>query len=342
MAAIPAPNLHLPWSSAREDDNRFWRLFFIGLVPFFALSIGIPLITVPEPSRKEQEQLPPQLARVLLEKKELPKPPEPLPVTPKPEEKKPEEKKPEEKKPEEKKPEVKPQEKKPEPKPVQLNPSPVPAAPAANPKLEQAKAEAAAVLNEVQDDLAAMRESLALDDVAKPTAALSSGETSAAASVDRAIITSGAQGKSGGINSAALSKDTGGGGQLGARKAGQVSSKLKDAEAAAAAQQQAASAGGGKGTRTDEEVKKVLDAAKSRITAVYYRTLDEDPTLQGRMVFKITIAPSGSVSDVKLVSSDLKNADLERKIAALLRGLNFGARDVAPYTQTVPIDLFPS
>ncbi|HMU66706.1 MAG TPA: AgmX/PglI C-terminal domain-containing protein, partial [Cellvibrionaceae bacterium] len=69
---------------------------------------------------------------------------------------------------------------------------------------------------------------------------------------------------------------------------------------------------------------------------------DDDPTLQGRMVFKLTIEPSGAVSNVLVVSSALKNDDLQRKITALLRGLNFGARDVAVYTQTVPIDLFPS
>ena len=125
---------------------------------------------------------------------------------------------------------------------------------------------------------------------------------------------------------AALSKDTGGGGSLGGRKGTAVENKLKDADQAAAAKQTAASAGGGKGSRTDEELKRVLDAAKARITAVYYRALDDDPTLQGRMVFKLTIDPSGSVSNVQVVSSALKNDDLQRKITALLRGLNFGAR----------------
>ncbi len=84
------------------------------------------------------------------------------------------------------------------------------------------------------------------------------------------------------------------------------------------------------------------DAAKARITAAYYRILDEDPRLQGRMVFKLVIEASGAVSEVKLMSSDIKNAELEKKITALLRGLSFGAKDVQVYSQNIPIDLFPS
>src|SRR5690606_6983875 len=94
-------NLQLPWSSARDNDGRFTRILLILLAALLVLVIVIPLIDVPEIPRAEKEKLPPQLARVVLEKQELTPP---IPVEPP----KVEEKKPEEKPPEEKKPEPKP------------------------------------------------------------------------------------------------------------------------------------------------------------------------------------------------------------------------------------------
>lgn len=89
MAFFLAPNLELPWSSSVLDDERFIKIlrnFFIALV---ILSLLITFIPVRELERAEKEKLPPQLARVVLEKKELPPPPPPKPKEkPKPEEKK--------------------------------------------------------------------------------------------------------------------------------------------------------------------------------------------------------------------------------------------------------------
>ncbi|HRH78274.1 MAG TPA: AgmX/PglI C-terminal domain-containing protein, partial [Cellvibrionaceae bacterium] len=236
---------------------------------------------------------------------------------------------------------------KPEPKPVKTEPVKTPlkdtTANNAAVKLDNARKQAASAgVMQAQNELAAMRDSLDISDVAKPTETTAAPGANTAATVDRAVISSGALAKSGGISVAALSKDTGGGGSLGGRKGTAVENKLKDADQAAAAKQAAASAGGGKGSRTDEELKRVLGAAQARIDRMYRSALDVDPTLQGRMVFKLTIEPNGSVSNVQLVSSALKDDDLQRKVTTLLRSLNFGARDVAVFTQSVPIDFFPS
>src|SRR5690606_30503115 len=96
-----------------------------------------------EVTRAEKEKLPPQLARVVLEKKELPPPPKP--VEPKKEEKKPEEKKPEEKKPEPKK----------EEKPKEVKPPP----PQKDIEKAREKAQNSGVM-QFKDDLAEMREML--------------------------------------------------------------------------------------------------------------------------------------------------------------------------------------
>ena len=60
------------------------------------------------------------------------------------------------------------------------------------------------------------------------------------------------------------------------------------------------------------------------------------------MVLEVTIAPSGEVTDCKVVSSELNDADLERKLVARVRMFRFEARDVATMTTTKPIEFFPA
>lgn len=349
MATLVSPNLFLPWTSVAEDDRRLHRLLIAGVVAFVLFVVAVRTITLP-PIPKVIT--PPAQIMIVALPVVLPEPPvvEAPPPEPEPEIKP------------ETKPEIKP-EPQPEPKPELKKPDPIKPDPKTppvkeplvkTPPVNEAAVQATRINNarnqaanagvmQAQNELAAMRDSLSLDDVAKPTASTLNSASTTAATVDRAVISSGATTKSGGINTASLSTNTGAGGALGGRKGTNVQSKLAEAQQIATNNRQAAAASpGGKGNRTDEEVKKVLDAAKARITAAYYRILDEDPTLQGRMVFKLIIEASGAVSDVKLVSSDIKNVDLEKKISALLRGLNFGAKDVQTYAQNIPIDLFPS
>ena len=56
----------------------------------------------------------------------------------------------------------------------------------------------------------------------------------------------------------------------------------------------------------------------------------------------MTIAPSGDVTEVRIVSSELGDPELERKLVARVRMFKFEARDVAPMNQTKPIDFFPA
>ena len=64
--------------------------------------------------------------------------------------------------------------------------------------------------------------------------------------------------------------------------------------------------------------------------------------LQGKLVLEITIAPSGEVTMARIVSSELADPDLERKIVARVRLFRFAARDVEAITATKPIDFFPA
>jgi TonB family protein len=95
-------------------------------------------------------------------------------------------------------------------------------------------------------------------------------------------------------------------------------------------------------SRTDEEIQVVFDRNKAALYSIYQRALRNDPTLKGKVVLKITIAPSGQVVAASVESSDLKDPDLERKIAARVKLFDFGAKDVDQITITYPIDFLPA
>lgn len=292
----------LPWSSSEQEDVRFKRILRNCFIVFALFAVVVPFLPVPEVTREQKEALPPQLARVILEKKELPKP-EPR-----------EEKKPE---PEKDKPKEKP---KPEPKPKDV--------------VEKAREKAAVSgVLAFQDDLADMRESIDVEDLSNTQ--LSRGDAEAA-KVDRSIIAAKAKSGSGGINTAALSRDTGGA-ALSAKEDTTVTSDFDKL----AKQQGGGSASAAAGGRSDQAVRRVMDKSKGAIFAIYNRALRKDPTLQGKFVFEMVIEPDGSISEVKLIASDLNNASLEQKIISRLRLVRFPAQSVIKTRVKYSFDFLP-
>jgi protein TonB len=104
----------------------------------------------------------------------------------------------------------------------------------------------------------------------------------------------------------------------------------------------AASGGGGKAGRSREEIELIFDRNKGRIYSLYARALRDNAELQGKLVLEFTIAPSGEVTMCRVVSSELKDPELESKIVALVRLFRFEPRDVDAITTTKPIDFFPA
>ncbi len=86
----------------------------------------------------------------------------------------------------------------------------------------------------------------------------------------------------------------------------------------------------------------VFDQNKGAIYALYSRALRRDPTLQGKLVLKLTIEPSGAVSACDVVSSELTDDELLQKLVARVRMFRFQDKDVATVTTTKPIDFFPA
>jgi protein TonB len=296
----------LPWSISEEEEQRYRRYLKRGLWLFLVCALVIPWLPVPQVAREEVEELPPRLAKLILER-------EPPPVVKAPE-------------PELTKPEPKQEIKKAEPKKVE------PAKP--NVEAARAKAERAGLLA-FKDELSDLRSHSVASKLEKnPT---TNPAPAAARSPDRALITSNATAGSGGIQTARLSQDTGGGGLAG-RATPQLDSPVGAADAGASVRRGAS----GKASRSIEDIKLVFDRNKGAIYTLYNRALREDSTLQGKVVVKLTIAPSGQVLDCQLVSSELRSPELERRLLARIRQFDFGARAVDTMIVTYPIDFLPS
>lgn len=329
---ISAPNLMLPWSSSKDDDRRFWKILILLFIPALLISVIIPFIHVPEPDRKELEKLPPQLARVIIEKKEIPLPP------PKKEKKK-EPKK--EKKQEEKK-EVKPKEKPPEKK-REKQPPPKKVKPKENPpaaKVELAKEQAQAEINEFADALVDLRDDFDLSDL--DTAVKPTQGTGKAAKVERKVIASAASRSTGGISNSNLARNTGGK-ALSGKTSTKVKSKIASSSGVARkAQADAASKGKKFAKRSSEEIRKVMDTTKARVDAIYNRALRKNPVLEGNFKFEMVIEPNGSVSSVRIISSELDDKALEAKLLARIRSIKFGAKNVGRTTVEYDYTFLPS
>ena len=86
----------------------------------------------------------------------------------------------------------------------------------------------------------------------------------------------------------------------------------------------------------------VFDRNKGAIFSVYNRALRKDPTLQGKIVLELTIAPSGKVTRCVLVSNELQDPVLGKKISQRVKLFNFEAKDVSEVTITYPIEFLPA
>ncbi len=306
----------LPWTTGKEQERKFQRLLGIVILISLVLSIVWPFIPVPEPDPFDVEEIPPRLAQLLLEEEPLPPPPPPEPE------------------PEIEEPEPEPEqvvETEPEPEP-QPEPEPEPVVDRA----EQAREEAQAALMPFAEDLADLVDK-DLQQVAedRPLSA-SVGEAQRS---ERSMITSKVGTASGGINTASMSRNTGGTGIAG-RNTTRVASPVAGIGQAGPGASRSGSSG--KASRSREEIELVFDRNKGAIFALYNRALRQDPSLEGKLVLRLTIAPDGRVTMCEIVSSELNNEELERKLVQRIKLFRFEAKDVEAITTTKPIDFFPA
>ncbi|MBI3561084.1 MAG: energy transducer TonB [Gammaproteobacteria bacterium] len=303
----------LPWSDT-DNDRRFVGIVAITVFATLMAFVLLRFIPLPVPDSKKANEQVVRLIKLQLEKKQLPKPtpppkptPTPVPDSPKPKPKQP-------------------------PKPVPT-PKPKPPEPTKQ-QIEQAAREKAAhsgllaEMNQIAD--------LRNLDVNLPSGPLTNSGKNARSNASAVVITSkAAQQSSGGINTNKLSRSIGDV-NLSSRTTTDVKSTIKSG---------AGQAGGGSSgyKRGQEEVELMFQQNRASIDNFYNRALRSNPTLKGKLVLELTIAPDGHVTHVRILSSELKDPELEQKIVAKVKSFRFEPRkNVEVTTVTYPIDFLPS
>jgi len=315
----------LPWTTGEEEQERLRRILKVSLVALVVLSLIISFLPVPQRPAHEVQEIPKRLARLVLERQTPPPPPppvvreEPVPQPVEPE------------------PVVEQRRVEPEPEPVVDN---EPAPPPVDTTVQARERARSAGVLQFASQLSSLRTNAdATANRLERTG--TAGPATEAAVAERSLITSRVGTASGGINTATLSRNTGGGG-LGDRATTVVESPVEGigfGPAGGAAQR---SGDSDRGSRSREEIERVFDTNKGRIFTLYNRALRENPALQGKVVLRLTIAPDGSVSFCEVVSSELNDPELEKALVQRVLQFQFEPRDVEPITTTKPIDFFPA
>lgn len=336
-AGLAVADSRLPWSIDLAETARFRRIVGGAFGLFVVLSILLSLIKPPPVERAEAEKVPTRLAKLILEQKEAPKKPEPVAV-PEPLKKEPE--KEAEPAPEAPK-EVKEPERKAEAPKREVAIAPKPQHSDEEVRNAREKASKSGLLV-MRDQLAALRE---LGGQGRAGAEGSErgerdlitrrGSGGSGPVVERDLIAQAATSGSGGVSAKALPHS--GGGSLDVRETTRVAVAAGKPSIAEAKEEARA------GRRTHEEIKLAFDANKAAIYGIYRRALRDNPLLEGRVVVKLTIDGSGEVTACSIVSSALKDPELEAKLVARIQLINFGARaKVEAWTGTYHIDFVPA
>ena len=359
-AAISFRQPILAWAFAAEDEARFQRILrgIVGTALLACVIFG--LLPRPAEDRTKAPEVPQRLAKLVLEREPLPTPkkaPEPqrlakanIPQEPLPAKADP----------------------RPAPKQERTKEAPVPEArqPQLNKppgEIEGARRQAAGVgLLAMKDTLAEMRGApvaVQLKQDIKPGPGVGTGVGVGVGAGNepglpaRALITSNLAGGSGGINTAAYSRNTGGGGLAGRATTlvegvaggggggGQGGGGARGGGTGGTGDGVGGSlkkGGSGKASRSIEEIKLVFERNKGAIYALYNRALREEPGLQGKVVVELKISPGGEVVGCRVISTELKTPELEQKLLARIRQFDFGAKDVDVMVVSWPVDFLPS
>lgn len=288
----------IPWSFGEQGDERFSKILKRVLIFFFIFSVAIPFLPVQEKKKDEIRPIPPQLARLLMERQAAPRPAARKPDALK------------KKKQAKKRAAIKQK------------------------KVEKARVKASrSGLLALSNELSGLRDNTSLTRSLRKN--LTTSGSTGQQQKSGGVIARQVDKSSGGINTSALSRDTGGSG-LGSRSAAKVSSATLDGSRAVS------HAGNIRNTRKVESLRLVFDRYKSAIYQIYNRELRKDPSLQGKVVLEITINSAGRVLACRVVSSELESRTLLSKLVARVKLFDFGPRPGGTVKVRYPIEFFPS
>jgi outer membrane biosynthesis protein TonB len=305
----------MPWTWGGEDDRRFSKSLLGTLAVCLLLALILPFVPLPL-TQALQETPPEQVLHITMALPRPPPPPRVLPPPPKLAVQKPIEK--------------------PTPQQARKAPTEEPVKPAVEAPAEPKPAG----LMVFKERLAALADTK-IDPELGAQARINNG-TPSVGTPERAMLTSSAPGSSGGINLANVSRGLGPGGGT-ERNAihGGALTQASSGIGTAAAVSRPVSGGPGPG-RTDEEIQIVFDRHKAQLYRLYNLELRRDPSLQGKIILRLTIEPDGSVSLCQLHASNMNAPDLAAQVVERVKTFNFGAKVVPPVTIIYPIDFLPA
>ncbi|UCB54822.1 MAG: TonB family protein [Thiotrichales bacterium] len=307
MEPLPFRPMVMPWVDHEEDKKRLRKSLAASLLVALLLGLLIPLWDIPLPDRVEPVKIPERMAQLIVEKK--PPPPPPPPKV--------------EKKPEEPSKEKAKKKKAPEP--------------AKKTEVARKKVENAGLLA-FKNNFSDLIDTSEVQKLGARARISTKGKT--AKRTSRSLVTAQATSGSSGISTASLSRDVGGAGK-GIKGVG--FERVESAIGSDFFGEERPLSGGPGPSRTDEEIQIVFDRYKAALYRIYNRELRSNPTLQGKVVLRLTIEPDGSVSSCKMDSSDMGSPALESRIVARVLKFNFGPKEgVPPVTILYPIDFLPA
>jgi len=298
--------------NSNQQDKRFIQILSLLLVVYLVIAIAVPFLKQVKVPREIREQVPAQLARIMLKEKQLPLPEKPKElVIPEPEEIKEEIK-----------------EKTPE-KPI-IQPKTTREA-----AREKAKTSGLAAM---KDELFSMREAF---DIKPATQTKLEQNKAQEVKVKRKLLAGAVNKQSEGLSVSSITQ-TAVSDALSTKNTQHIRLAEEEVLATEGAIAEESSIVAKAGQRAEITLRRTLEASKSRLYALYNRALRKDPFLKGKVMFELEIAPNGKVSRVEIKSSELNNAKLERQLTVILRSIRFPDEDVSVMTTIWAIDFLPS
>lgn len=310
------------WGITVESDRRFRRILLQVSALVLCFLVVSPFVPTPAPITPPKEETKRQFVELLPEA-EKPKPKSAPVVKPAP------------------KPVAKP---KPAPKPkAVVTPKPKPEAkPKPDPEAQRAAARAAAEqagIAAIRDQLADLRSSndAALDSTLALRNATSTQTQSIPARVISARSASAGSGNAGTKATSSTQENT----ALAAHRTQAVQAAPTTSRPSSTT---AASGGSRVASRTLEEIQLAFDRSKGAFYSIFSRAARKDPSVKaGTIVISLTIAPDGSVTDCRIVSSNFRNKELHQKVIQRVKLLKFNPRQVPNFTYpNYPINYLPS
>ncbi|WP_143872802.1 AgmX/PglI C-terminal domain-containing protein [Catenovulum sediminis] len=305
------------WGESSKQDKFFTKICLFLLLVYLCFALIVPFIETAELTREAKQSLPPQLAKIVLQKKQLEQPePEPEPVPTEVEKTKPE-------------------------------------PPTASEKRQAAKQKARSTgLAAMKNELFAMRQAVDIKPIQKEKLKESKSEAQV---IERNKLQAVTDRKSRQVNKAQSAKiEEANTAELGERTIKQIRlaeqeqigsdnylANRSDNTGNATDSEDAANIQDAQGQRSEASIRQVLENNKTSLYTLYSKALRKNPLLAGKVVFELEIAASGEIVKAAILSSELNDKKLERRLLLKLKSIQFAAQQVASINTQWTIEFLP-